>query len=232
MERKPVFISVCNQKGGIGKSTFTVLLADILHYMEGYRVLVADCDYPQKSIFDQRKGELVLPDRSPRYLSLLVRQVEPVDFVLFDLPGTVGTPGVLRTLSAIDRIFVPMKADRYVMESTLAFAKSVDDHLVRNSDVQTAGVHLFWTMIDRRERTPLYDLYDKALEKLGLHRMETHIPYRSRFSKELSAEEGPVFRSTILLPEKSFIRECCLDSLTREIVELSEHSAHGKQEKK
>lgn len=125
-----------------------------------------------------------------------------------------------------------MKADRYVMESTLAFAKSVDDHLVRNSDVQTAGVHLFWTMIDRRERTPLYDLYDKALEKLGLHRMETHIPYRSRFSKELSAEEGPIFRSTILLPEKSFIRECCLDSLTREIVELSEHSAHGKQEKK
>ena len=66
-----------------------------------------------------------------------------------------------------------MKADRYVMESTLAFAKSVNDHLVRNSDVQTAGVHLFWTMIDRRERTPLYDLYDKALEKLGLHRMET-----------------------------------------------------------
>ena len=54
----------------------------------------------------------------------------------------------------------------------------------------------------------------------------------SRFNKELSAEEGPVFRSTILLSEKSFIRECCLDSLTREIVELSEHSAHGKQEKK
>lgn len=160
MERKPVFISVCNQKGGIGKSTFTVLLADILHYMEGYRVLVADCDYPQKSIFDQRKRELALLDRSARYKSLLVRQFgvthreiwpviastpekaltdvdrqlgmlrEPVDFVLFDLPGTVGTPGVLRTLSAINRIFVPMKADRYVMESTLAFAKSVNDHLV------------------------------------------------------------------------------------------------------
>ena len=262
MEQKPVFISVCNQKGGIGKSTFTVLLADILHYLEGYRVLVVDCDYPQKSIFDQRKRELALLDRSPHYKSLLVRQFgmthreiwpviasspekaladmdrqlgmlrEPVDFVLFDLPGTVGTPGVLRTLSAIDRIFVPMKADRYVMESTLAFAKSVEDHLVRKPNVPTAGIHLFWTMIDRRERTPLYDLYDKALEKLGLHRMEAHIPYRSRFNKELSAEEGPVFRSTILLPEKSFIRECCLDSLTREIVELSEHSAHGKQEKK
>ena len=263
MEQKSVFISVCNQKGGLGKSTFTVLLADILHYMEGYRVLVVDCDYPQKSIFDQRKRELALLDRSPHYKSLLVcqfgmthREIWPViastpgkaladmdrqlgmlrelvDFVLFDLPGTVGTPGVLRTLSAIDRIFVPMKADRYVMESTLAFAKSVEDHLVRKPDVPTAGIHLFWTMIDRRERTPLYDLYDKALEKLGLHRMETHIPYRSRFNKELSAEEGPVFRSTILLPEKSFIRECCLDSLTREIVELSKHNvSYGKQEKK
>lgn len=137
---------------------------------------------------------MALLDRSPHYKSLLVRQFrmthreiwpviastpekaladmdrqlgmlrEPVDFVLFDLPGTVGTPGVLRTLSAIDRIFVPMKADRYVMESTLAFAKSVEDHLVRKPDVPTAGIHLFWTMIDRRERTPLYDLYDKALE--------------------------------------------------------------------
>ena len=44
---EPVNISICNQKGGIGKSTFTVLLASYLHYTLGHDILVVDCDYPQ-----------------------------------------------------------------------------------------------------------------------------------------------------------------------------------------
>ena len=46
---KQASISICNQKGGIGKSTFTMLLASHLHYTLGYDVLVIDCDYPQWS---------------------------------------------------------------------------------------------------------------------------------------------------------------------------------------
>ena len=42
---KQASISICNQKGGIGKSTFTMLLASHLHYTLGYDVLVVDCDY-------------------------------------------------------------------------------------------------------------------------------------------------------------------------------------------
>lgn len=38
-------LSVCNQKGGVGKSTFTMLLASCLHYTVGHDVLVVDCDY-------------------------------------------------------------------------------------------------------------------------------------------------------------------------------------------
>lgn len=46
MNITPVSIAVCNQKGGVGKSTFTVLLASYLHYTVGYDMLVVDCDYP------------------------------------------------------------------------------------------------------------------------------------------------------------------------------------------
>lgn len=76
---------------------------------------------------------------------------EPVDFVLFDLPGTVGTPGVLRTLSA-HRPDIRADEGGPLCDGKHARVRQiVDDHLVRNPDVQTAGVHLFWTMIDRRE---------------------------------------------------------------------------------
>ncbi|OUQ50527.1 hypothetical protein B5E60_12965 [Alistipes sp. An116] len=39
-------ISICNQKGGVGKSALTMLLASHLHYTLQRDVLVVDCDYP------------------------------------------------------------------------------------------------------------------------------------------------------------------------------------------
>ena len=50
MSRQCVFIALSNQKGGVGKSTMTVLLASYFHYVMGKRVAVVDCDYPQFSI--------------------------------------------------------------------------------------------------------------------------------------------------------------------------------------
>ncbi len=51
--------------------------------------------------------------------------------VLFDLPGTMGSDGVIATISALDYLFVPIKADRLVLESTLNFATTVNDRLIR-----------------------------------------------------------------------------------------------------
>ena len=67
-------LSVCNQKGGVGKSTFTVLLASYLHYTVGYDVLVVDCDYPQWSIHAQRELELEAVVHNDYYKLLMVRQ--------------------------------------------------------------------------------------------------------------------------------------------------------------
>ena len=53
------------------------------------------------------------------------------DVVLFDLPGTMGSDGVIATISALDYLFVPIKADRLVLESTLNFATTVNDRLIK-----------------------------------------------------------------------------------------------------
>ena len=49
MKRDPLFVALSNRKGGVGKSEFTVLPASYFHYLNGYNVLVVDCDYPQHS---------------------------------------------------------------------------------------------------------------------------------------------------------------------------------------
>ena len=56
MNLTPASIAVCNQKGGVGKSTFTVLLASYLHYTLRHNVLVVDCDYQSS---DMRVGESI-----------------------------------------------------------------------------------------------------------------------------------------------------------------------------
>ncbi len=72
MKNTPVNIAVCNQKGGIGKSTFTVLLASYLHYVVGHDTLVVDCDYPQWSIYAQRERELAAIEKNDFYKLLMV----------------------------------------------------------------------------------------------------------------------------------------------------------------
>lgn len=246
---EPVNISICNQKGGIGKSTFTVLLASYLHYTLGHDVLVVDCDYPQWSIHAQRERELAVVEHSDYYKLMMVRQFkatgrklwpllkcmppeapEEVErirqngylprVILYDLPGTVNAGGVIRILSSLDAVFIPLKADKLVMESSLTFARGIEHGFVQDKDTSLQAAHLFWTMIDRRERTPLYDQYEAIIRKLGLSLMATHVPYRSKFNKELLPDGTGICRSTLLAPERAFAREAQIEALAAEILEI------------
>ena len=234
-------ISICNQKGGVGKSSLTVLLASYLHYTLGHDVLVMDCDYPQWSVHAQRERELSVLENSKYYKLMLIRQFKatgrklwpviactPTEapeqesqflrdsgyrpaIVLYDLPGTVNTAGVIE-------IF--MKADKVVMGSTLSFARTFDLSLVQNQAVHLKDIRLFWTMLDRRERTPLYEQYETLISQLGLSLLQTHIPYRSKFNKELLPDGTGVGRSTLLAPERSFAQEAQIEALADEILSI------------
>lgn len=55
--KKTLKISFSTQKGGVGKSTMTTLLASVLHYRLGFNVLVMDCDFPQHSLTNMRERD-------------------------------------------------------------------------------------------------------------------------------------------------------------------------------
>ena len=57
MKKRNLVCGFLHQKGGVGKTTFTVLVASYLYYLKGYNVAVVDCDYPQHSISAMRKRD-------------------------------------------------------------------------------------------------------------------------------------------------------------------------------
>lgn len=76
MEKQPLFVSFVTQKGGVGKSTFTIFAASWLHYRHGVKVAVVDCDYPQHSVAKQKARDNAFVQTSPVYQSMLVDQSE------------------------------------------------------------------------------------------------------------------------------------------------------------
>ena len=157
---KEIFVAFATQKGGIGKSTVTALAASYLHNVKGYNVAVVDCDNPQHSIHGLREHETGLIDSSTYFKALAcdhfrkirknaytiiksdavnalddaermvaAEDVKP-DVVFFDMPGTLRSNGVIKTLSQMDYIFTPLSADRFVVESTLKFVTMFRDRLM------------------------------------------------------------------------------------------------------
>ena len=61
---KETFVAFATQKGGVGKSTVTALVANYLHNVKGLDVAVIDCDEPQHSIAGLRDKETALIEKN------------------------------------------------------------------------------------------------------------------------------------------------------------------------
>lgn len=241
------YVAISTQKGGAGKTTLTVLVASYLHYVKGYNVAVVDCDFPQYSVHDMRKRDLKAIMEDEYYKSMAYEQLKrleknpyPIkcsraedaiktaeqlceshpnlDFVFFDLPGTINNVDVVTTIAKMDYIFTPIIADRVVMESSIKFATVINEQMISTGKSGIKGIYLVWNMVDGREKTELYKAYDKVCAEFALPILETYLPDSKRFRKETAAERKAVFRSTAFPADKILVRGSNLDKLVDEIL--------------
>lgn len=143
MEKKKetLQVSIYTQKGGVGKSTMTILLASVLHYRLGFNILVVDCDFPQHSLINMRERDKRSIMESDFHKRLAVKQFHAInkkaypiikckaenalekafdysensavqpDIIFFDLPGTANTQGVIGALKGMNYIFSPITVE-------------------------------------------------------------------------------------------------------------------------
>lgn len=156
MKKDTVLVAICNQKGGVGKSTMTIMLAGYYHYLKGLNVAVIDCDYPQYSLVRMKERDMRTVEQSEYFKQLLKSQYERIqkkaytivgskaenaraaagklmnngnyDLIIVDLPGTVNSSGVINTIVNMDYVITPIVPDRIVMQSSLSFSTSVWDY--------------------------------------------------------------------------------------------------------
>lgn len=249
-KHKTVFIAFSSQKGGVGKSTFTTLVASTMHYRLGYNVAVFDADFPQHSLMKMKTRDLAMVMENEALKKLAYKQfttinkkaypimqckadsvlekahefviasLVPIDVVFFDLPGTVNTPGILKALAGMHHIFTPITADRLVMESTLIFTQLLQDVIMKKGETSIETINLFWNQVDGRESTPLYDVYNKLIEQLGLSLMQSQVKNSTRFRKESEVDSKIVFRSTVMPPDERLMKVCQLDLFINEFLKI------------
>ena len=244
------FISFSTQKGGVGKSTFTTLVASLLHYRMGYNVAVMDCDYPQYSLHRMREQDLKTVMNNEHFKKAAHRQFSelnkkaypiiqckpnealekahqlitetpfPIEVILFDMPGTVNTTGILTLLAQMHHIFSPITADRVVIESTLSFTEVLSNIIAKNTESAIKSVHLFWNQVDGREKSPLYKIYEQVIVDLGLNLMQAYISDSKRFRKDGTENQRLVFRSTLMPADEKLMSGCHLDDFINELVQI------------
>jgi cellulose biosynthesis protein BcsQ len=242
-KKNTLFVAFASQKGGVGKSTFTALVASAMHYRLGYNVAVIDCDFPQYSLGQMRERDRnaimenetfkkiaheqfshlkkraypVVKEKADSALeaalSLMESSQEQLDIIFFDLPGTVNSAGIIKALAGMHYLFIPITADRIVLESALVFTQLITDVLMLQQNVHIKEVYLFWNQVDGRERNPLYVKYTNFISSLNLKLMHSAIASSIRFRKESEAESKVVFRSTLS-------EGCGLDAFIKELLEL------------
>ena len=92
------------QKGGVGKTTFTVLVASYLYYLKGYNVAVVDCDYPQHSIAEMRKRDLKTVMEDEHYKLMAYRQLQRIRKKAYPIAESTAEDAVTKADELLEKM--------------------------------------------------------------------------------------------------------------------------------
>lgn len=161
-------ILLANQKGGVGKTSLAILLANYIKYKLNKTVIGLDFDF-QASFFNQWETDLKVIGSDDPYKVSKVPLVDakvtssrlnqfPNEFFILDSPGKRDDKNLLELYSSVDLLICPFSYERKNFESTFSFSRIVR-HV--NPDLKILYVP------NRVKSTAKYSIKSKVREALN-----------------------------------------------------------------
>ena len=207
---KPIYFAIASPKGGVGKTSLTVLAASILQYHRGYDVAVVDCNHPVYTIVRLRQQELEELNHQ-RLMHLkhrtayapypiictpvrkALRRVEqhcadnPPRCILFDLPPLMRTEGTVELLSAMDAAVFPVTGSPMDMEAVRHFIDILGEQILTMGKGNIRELYLLRNMIEAWECEDADERYRTLSDETGVLLMQTSLSH-SRLYRPLLSE--------------------------------------------
>ncbi len=187
--KKGKLVCIGNQKGGVGKSTITSMIANYMHkYYPKERVLVVDADDLQQTLTKLRSQELEMNSSKENdcynietiyaddFEDNLSFWKANFDYIFVDLPGNLKQAGVGTIYSNIDYLLIPTGTSVMDINSTVDFAKFANNVLqsAKKSKNEKLIIRGFFNRI-KTQTIDFKDLY-KGKENFPMIFLESFIP--------------------------------------------------------
>jgi chromosome partitioning protein len=186
----PLVITIAGSKGGIGKSTLAIALADCWHAV-GHRVLLVDADDEQRTALTWAEVAGENERDVPQVIALgdnvhteVSRQAPSFDIVIIDTPGRNGkrTQRAMRASRLALLPCGPSGPEIWAMDATLAQAADVAE-LEPNLEIAILVTRKQpGTVIGRRARV--------SLDEADVLVLDTELEYRVTYAEAITAGTG------------------------------------------
>jgi chromosome partitioning protein len=124
-------ILIGNSKGGTGKSTLTLLLANFLALEKKCRVAVLDMDYQQSLVQKFQRAKLLeneeayqviatAPEEFSLTMDMLVER--GIRIILIDLPARLDDEGLTEVFTSAELVICPFSYEESCFDSTIFFS--------------------------------------------------------------------------------------------------------------
>ncbi len=185
-----IVVSIANQKGGVGKSVITSIVANYIHnnYKSKIKEIVADSDDFQSSLYGIRQRELeTVGEKDKEKLYRLIQisssdipeQIELLqeeyDIVFIDLPGNLKQPGVITAFHFVDVVISPTQSSPLDIDSTLKFYNLYNEIIdYRKKLGLSTDFHAVFSRVDPQNKD-FKTLYENK-EDLQIRFLSAYVP--------------------------------------------------------
>lgn len=165
-------IVVANQKGGVGKTTICILLANYFAYLQKKETVCIDFD-PQgslyykykedESIYSDKLGYPVIKKDLNQSRPLLQRLADSDNngIVIIDTPGSFDNDNVIPIFQSADLIICPFSYEQTTFESTYVFVK-----VIKRLNIK-ADIIFIPNRLKTNVKYSLIESVNKILEQFG-----------------------------------------------------------------